>query len=233
MRILIVEDDATLRETLQRGLIDAGHAVDTAADGDEAAWALQAARHDIVILDLGLPGRDGLGVLRSARQAGHAAAVLILSARDAVEDRIAGLDAGADDSLVKPFAFEELVARLRSLMRRRHGAPDPVLRAGTLAVDTRRRLASVCDVPIRLTAREYDILEYLLLRRDEVVSRSDMLDHLYAFADDPDSNIVEHFIARIRRKLARVQLDSLIQTRRGEGYVLTTAANADAHSDGV
>lgn len=223
MRVLIVEDDGAIRGALAQALAEDGYAVDASGDGAEGLWFAERNDYDLVVLDLMLPGIDGLELLRRLRggTGERNPAVLIVSARDGVEDRIRGLDLGPDDYLVKPFALGELLARARSLVRRRHGLPRPVLRLGGLALDTSTRQVTWEGSALALTPREYALLEYLLVRAGALVSRADLWEHVYAFHDDAASNVVDHFIAKLRRKFAQAGAPALIHTRRGQGYVLS------------
>jgi DNA-binding response OmpR family regulator len=219
MRVLVVEDYAPLRESLRSGLIDSGYAVDATADGDEALWYVQDSAYDVVILDLMLPGMSGLEVLRRMRGAGHTVHVLVLTARDSIADRVAGLDLGADDYMVKPFAFDELRARLRALVRRRYDRRDPVIRIADLELDTVKRTARRGGV-IALSAREYALLEYMAHRPGEVITRDELWDHVYDFATERGSNVLDVYIGYLRRKIDDGHARKLIHTRRGLGYVL-------------
>ncbi len=219
MRLLVVEDYAPLRDSLLRGLQAEGYAVDAAADGEEGWWLVKDTPYDAVVLDRMLPGIDGLEILRRLRAAGLATPVLMLTARDAVEDRVAGLDAGADDYLVKPFAVAELLARLRRLVRRGHGAAEPVLELADLRLDPAARTATRAGRQLALSPREFQLLEYLLRRQGAVVSRQELWDHLYDFASDTSSNVLDVLVARLRRKLQQDGASDLIHTRRGQGYL--------------
>ena len=219
MRVLVVEDYAPLRESLRSGLIDSGYAVDATAEGDEALWYVQDSAYDVVILDLMLPGISGLEVLRRMRGAGHTVHVLVLTARDSIADRVEGLDLGADDYMVKPFAFDELRARLRALVRRRYDRRDPVIRIGDLELDTAKRTARRGEI-IALSAREYALLEYMAHRAGEVVERDELWDHVYDFASERGSNVLDVYIGYLRRKIDDGHAHKLIHTRRGLGYVL-------------
>jgi len=220
MRILIVEDQERLRTWLQKGLREAGFVVDVAGDGKEGLWYAQTNSYDVIVLDLMLPELDGLTVLRRLRQGGCEGQVLILTAKDTVPDRVNGLDAGADDYLVKPFAFEELLARLRALVRRGYRQHSPVIEIGDLRIDTARRMVWRQGQPVELRAMEYKLLEYLARRAGETVSRTEIWEHLYDFASQTVSNVVEVYVGSLRRKLDHPGEKSLIQTRRGLGYVL-------------
>lgn len=223
MRVLVVEDYAPLRKSLSRGLRDAGFTVDVTGDGEEGLWYAETHDYDAIILDLMLPGMDGLTVLRRLREAGRGSHVLILTAKSSVEDRVQGLNLGADDYLAKPFAFEELLARVQALVRRRYGAKDPVVRVGDLEIDTSARTACRGGRPVALTAREYALLEFLALRAGEVVSRTDIWEHLYDDNADAHSNVVDVYVGYLRRKLEDGGRTRLIHTRRGQGYVLEEA----------
>lgn len=220
MRVLVVEDYPPLRSSIAQGLREQGYAVDEADDGEEALWRLREVAYDVVVLDLMIPGLDGLSVLRRARAEDHSAAVLVLTAKDAVPDRIAGLDAGADDYLVKPFAFEELCARVRALVRRAYRAPDGRITIGDLIVDTSRRRVSRAGAHISLSAREYALLEYLALRRGAVVTRQELWDHIYDFATEPGSNVIDVHVSHVRKKIDHGFEPKLLRTQRGLGYVL-------------
>jgi two-component system OmpR family response regulator len=216
MRILLVEDEPTLRAQLAQALQAAGYAVDDVDNGLDALHLGQTEPFDAVVLDLGLPQLDGLSVLRRWREEGHAMPVLILTARDHWHDKVAGIDAGADDYLTKPFHGEELLARLRALIRRASGLASPLLRCGPLSLDTRSGRVTVGDEPVNLTSHEYKVLAYLMHRPGAVVSRSELTEHIYAQDHDRDSNTIEVFVARLRRKLPA----ELIETVRGLGYRL-------------
>jgi DNA-binding response OmpR family regulator len=220
VRLLVVEDYPPLRVSLVRGLVDEGYAVDAAPDARTATWHLDGGSYDAVVLDRMLPDGDGTDVLRRLRARGDRTPVLLLTALDAVDDRVAGLDAGADDYLVKPFAVPELLAWLRRLVRRAHGDADPLLRCGALVVDPAARTVRCGAAPVELSPREFRLLEYLLRRRGAVVPRSELWDHLYDFASDTSSNVLDVLVARLRRKLAAAGADDLIRTRRGEGYAI-------------
>jgi DNA-binding response OmpR family regulator len=220
MRVLVVEDYDPLRKATCRGLRQAGFAVDVAADGNEGLWLATSGEYDVIVLDLMLPGIEGIEILKRLRQSGRQSHVLVLTARDALEDRVKGLNLGADDYLVKPFAFEELVARIRALVRRKYGAKNPVIRVGSLEIDTSTRAARQAGEPLDLTAREYALLEFLALRAGEIVSRSDIWEHVYDFHSTAQSNVVDVYIGYLRKKLSRAGVPRLIHTRRGQGYVL-------------
>lgn len=218
MRLLLVEDSDRLRRWLSRGLRREGYAVDVAADGNEGLWSATENAYDVIILDLMLPGIDGLTLLRTLRERGISTHILILSAKDMVEDRVQGLGLGADDYLVKPFSFAELCARIQALVRRSYRSKSPVLRVGDLTVDTASRQVRHGDQPVALTSREYGLMELLVRRAGEVVSRRELWDHLYEFDSDTASNVIEVMIYSLRRKLGDGA--DLIKTRRGQGYVI-------------
>ncbi len=216
MRVLVVEDERTLATQLAQALRDASYAVDAVHDGVDALHAGETGEYDAVILDLGLPQLDGITVLKKWRAAGRNMPVLILTARDNWHEKVAGIDAGADDYLTKPFHMEELLARVRALIRRAGGHAHAALACGPVVLDTRGGRVTVNGRAIVLTSHEYRVLDYLMHHRNEVVSRSDLVEHIYAQDFDRDSNTVEVFIARLRKKLP----PKLIETVRGLGYRL-------------
>ena len=220
MRLLLVEDEPTLRAQLRAGLVEAGYAVDEAANGQDALHLGQTEPFDAVVLDLGLPVLDGLSVLRRWRAEGHSMPVLILTARDAWHDKVTGIDAGADDYLAKPFHLEELLARVRALIRRAQGVAAPVLQCGALSLDTRSGRVTSNGQPVTVTSHEYRLLSYLMHRPGHVVSRTELTEHIYAQDFDRDSNTIEVFIGRLRKKLP----PDTIETVRGMGYRLVGAA---------
>ena len=220
MRLLIVEDDAPLRDALRQGLEEAGFAVDASADGEEGLWYARSNEYDVIVLDLMLPRVDGLTILKRLRHEGSAAPILILTAKDTVADRVKGLDLGADDYLVKPFAFAELLARVRALVRRGYNNKDPVIRVEDLEIDTAGRTARRGNQPINLSAREYALLEFLAVRAGQVVTRTDIWEHIYDFRSDPESNVVDVYIGHLRKKIEKLGQPKLIHTRRGQGYLL-------------
>ena len=217
MRVLLVEDEPTLRAQLYASLNEAGYAVDETDNGQDAHFLGDSESFDAVILDLGLPVLDGLTVLKRWRSSGRTMPVLILTARDNWNEKVAGIDAGADDYLTKPFHTEELLARLRALIRRSSGLASPVLQCGALALDTRTGRATFDGQPVTLTSHEYKVLDYLMHRPGKVVSRTEITEHIYAQDFDRDSNTIEVFIGRLRKKLPA----ELIETVRGQGYRLT------------
>lgn len=221
MRILLVEDEPAAARVLAKGLREQAYAVDVADDGRDALFQASINDYDAIVLDVMLPGQDGLSVCRSLRESGSAVPVIMLTARDAVDARIHGLDVGADDYLTKPYDFRELVARLRALIRRgRRPLLPERLTAGPLALDTRSHRVWVRGTEVTLTGKEYALLEYLLHNAGAVVSRADIAEHVWDEHYDPLSNIVDVYIQRLRRKLDEVGETSLIRTRRGEGYQL-------------
>lgn len=229
VRLLLVEDSRRLRESLTAGLRRMGFALDTAADGEEGLRLARRHGYDVLILDLMLPRVDGLTILRTLRDEDNGVPVLILTARDAVPDRVAGLHAGADDYLPKPFAFDELVARLQALARRRHGAAAPQLHVGDLTIDLARRRAMRGDREIVLTARDYALLEYLALRAGQVVTRNEIEESIYdGRMNSPASNVVDSAVCVLRRKIDPPGQPSLIRTRRGLGYILAAPTETDA-----
>ena len=214
MRILIVDDEPALSEHLAKSLGDAGYAVDVAADGEQADFAVRTESYDAVLLDLGLPRIDGLTVLRNWRRSGVGVPVLVLTARGSWHETVDGIDAGADDYVAKPFRIEEVLARLRGLIRRASGHAQQQLRCGDVTLDPRLVRVTKDGVPVRLTSHEFRVLSYLMHHRDRIVSQAELTEHIYAQDFDRDSNTVEVFIARLRRKLG----PSLIETVRGLGY---------------
>ncbi len=216
MRVLYVEDSESLRRSVSRALRHAGFAVDTAADGEEGLAAAELNEYDALVLDVMLPKLDGLAILRKLRAAGRATHVLLLTARDTVADRVAGLRLGADDYLVKPFALAELLARVETLCRRAYGARSGVVRLGALELDLPARRLRRGDAEISLTAREWRLLEYLALRRGQVVARTEIEAHIYDDLVEPMSNVVDAAVYGLRRKIGT----DVIRTRRGLGYVL-------------
>ena len=225
MRLLLVEDQPDAARMIAKGLREQAYAVDVVADGDAACHEASVHDYDAIVLDVMLPRRDGFSVCRELRLAGSPVPILMLTARDDVEARVAGLDAGADDYLIKPFDFRELLARLRALVRR--GAQPPAsdrFAVGDLDFDVRARRVSVRGRTLQLTSREYALLEHLGRRPDAVVGRSDIAEHVWDDRYDPFSNVIDVYIQRLRRKLEHVGAASEIRTRRGEGYQLVPAS---------
>ena len=220
MWVLVVEDYAPIRKAVAKSLREAGFAVDETGDGEEGLWYATSNDYDVVVLDLMLPGVDGLAILQRLRAEGLVTHVLILTARDTVQDRVRGLDLGADDYLVKPFAMEELLARVRALARRAYCAKNPVIAVSDLRIDTTTKQVWRGSDEVTLTAREYAVLEYLALRAGEVVTRTDIWEHVYEFTADADSNVVDVYIGYLRKKLESADLPPLIHTIRGSGYSL-------------
>jgi two-component system OmpR family response regulator len=214
VRVLIAEDEELLSRQLANALRDAGYAVDCARDGERAEFLGQTEHYDAIVLDLGLPRIDGLTVLRRWRDAGLFVPVLVLTARGSWHEKVRGIDGGADDYVAKPFRMEELLARLRALIRRASGQAQPELRCGAVALDPRAAKVTLDGIPIRLTGHEFRVLSYLMHHRGQVVSQGELTEHIYAQKSDRDSNTVEVFIARLRRKLGA----SFIETVRGLGY---------------
>ena len=220
MRVLVVEDEPTLAKQLRATLEGAGYAVDSAADGEDGHYLGSTENYDAVILDLGLPEVDGLTVLDRWRKEGRVTPVLVLTARDSWSDKVAGLDAGADDYLAKPFQTEELIARLRALIRRASGNASSELTAGGVRLDTRSGRVTLDGEPVKLTAQEFKLLSYLMHNKGKMVSRTELIEHIYDQDFDRDSNTIEVFITRIRKKLGA----ELISTTRGLGYSLEDSA---------
>ena len=216
MKILLVEDDATLRAQLEESLLAADYVVQTADNGRDALFFGETEDFDAVVLDLGLPMLDGLTLLKRWRAGGRTMPVLILTARDGWHEKVSGIDAGADDYLTKPFHMEELLARLRALIRRAQGLASPLLQCGDVTLDTRSGRVSVNGQAVTLTSHEYKVLAYLMHRPDTVVSRTELNEHIYGSNSDPDSNTIEVFMMRLRKKLP----PQLIETVRGLGYRL-------------
>ena len=220
MRLLVIEDHEALREGLCQFLREAGYLVDSEPGGDEGLWAAQGSEYDLVLLDLMLPGIDGLSILRRLRAQGNPIHILVISARDGLDDRLEALDAGADDYLVKPFPLSEALARVRAMLRRSFGKKSPVIREGDLEVDPMRRSVSRAGRPIELTALEYRLLEYLAYRTGEVVSRTEIWEHVFEDGSGGSSNAVDVYVSYLRKKLNYEGARELIHTRRGQGYIL-------------
>ena len=225
MRVLVAEDHASLARSIANGLREEGYAVDLTFDGDEALRFALENPYDCVVLDIGLPNKNGWTIVETLRQAGNKTPVLFLTAKDAVEDRVRGLNLGADDYLVKPFDWNELVARVRAIIRRGHNQPTQQLKIDDLEIDMASKAVKRAGKSISLSAREYALLEYLALRMGQVVSRSEIWEHLYDQNDETVSNVVDVYIGYLRSKIDRDHEVKLIHTRRGLGYVLTPARN--------
>jgi two-component system OmpR family response regulator len=224
VRSLVVEDEALIARQLADALGAAGYAVDQAADGTRADFLAQTEQFDAIVLDLGLPKTDGLTLLRRWREAGVATPVLVLTARGSWHEKVQGIDGGADDYMAKPFQIDEVLARVRALIRRAAGALTPVLRCGPVELDPRLSRVTVGGAPVKLTSHEFRVLSYLMHHRGRVVSQAELTDHIYAQDFDRDSNTVEVFVARLRRKIG----SSLIETVRGLGYRMDAGAGAGA-----
>ncbi len=216
MRLLVVEDERELAGQIAKTLREAGYAVEVAHDGEQGLYLGEVEPYDAVILDLGLPAVDGLTVLRRWREAGRSMPVLILTARDRWSEKVEGFDAGADDYVAKPFSMEEVLARIRALIRRAAGHASPELACGPLRIDTRSRRVSVDGAPVALTAHEFKLLSYLMHHQCKVVSRTELVEHIYDQDFDRDSNTIEVFVGRLRKKLGV----DVIKTLRGQGYML-------------
>jgi DNA-binding response OmpR family regulator len=227
VRILLVEDEPSAAKMLAKGLREETYAVDVAKDGEEALARAHVNIYDLIILDVMLPRKDGFAVCRELRAAGSAVPVLMLTARDTVEDKVTGLDMGADDYLPKPFDFEELLARVRALLRRKDALYPQIIDVADLSVNTRARRVTRAGLEIDLTAKEYALLEYLARRANEVVGRADIAEHVWDENFDPFSKVIEVFIQRLRRKIDGEGALKLIHTRRGEGYLLTAKGAGD------
>jgi two-component system copper resistance phosphate regulon response regulator CusR len=233
VRILLVEDEARLARAIKRGLREAAYAVDVAADGEDALYQASINDYDAVILDVMIPKRDGFEVCRELRAQGQRVPVLMLTARDAVEDRIEGLDTGADDYLTKPFEFGELLARLRALLRRGTELRPAVIKVADLEIDTRGQRARRDGHPIELTAKEYALLEYLARNAGKVVGRAEISEHVWDESFDPFSKLIEVYINRLRRKVDEPFGVPLIHTRRGAGYVLRAESEEESGGEDV
>jgi two-component system response regulator PhoP len=218
MRLLVLEDEPVLRETLTQQFRAVGFAIDAAADGVEGEYAGLEFPIDVAVVDLGLPKRSGLEAIRAWRKAGRTFPVLILTARDSWQEKVAGLDAGADDYVTKPFRFEEVLARVQALLRRSAGWSQPLIRCGVVELDTRAQEVRVAGNAVELTAFEYRLLEYLMLRAGQVVSKAELTEKLYEQDFERDSNTIEVFVGRLRRKLDPDNLNQPIETLRGRGY---------------
>ncbi|WP_029075508.1 response regulator transcription factor [Kaistia adipata] len=222
MRILVVEDDPDLNRQLSEALKTAGYVVDSARDGEDGHFLGDTEPYDAVVLDIGLPRMDGISVLEAWRRAGRNMPVLILTARDRWSDKVQGIDAGADDYVAKPFHIEEVLARIRALVRRAAGHATNEIECGPVRIDTKAGRVTVDGNPVKLTAHEYKVLEYLMHHRNRVVSRTELIEHLYDQDFDRDSNTIEVFVGRLRKKVSA----DLIETVRGLGYRIVTPGAA-------
>ncbi len=229
MRVLIIEDEEALRNQIVEKLQSEGFAIDASGDGEEGLYLAREMPVNLAVIDLGLPGLDGMEIIRKIREEGHLYPILILTARDRWQDRVEGLEAGADDYLGKPFHLEELLARIRALLRRVGGWAHPLLDFDIMKIETREQRVSVGDQPITLTAYEYKVLEYLAIHAGEVISKPALLDHLYEEDTERDTNVLEVFVRRLRRKLDPENTINPIETLRGRGYrfALERANSAD------
>lgn len=232
MRLLVVEDEPSMADLLQRGLQREGYAVDVAVNGEDALWSATEIDYDAIVLDVMIPAPDGLAVCRELRKRERWTPVLLLTARDSVDDRVNGLDSGADDYLVKPFAFPELFARVRSITRREPVARPSVLRVGEITLDPASRSVRRNDVPVELSPTEYSLLDYFLRNPDRVLTRSNILEHVWDFAYDGTSNVVDVYVRYLREKIDRPFGKTSIETVRGAGYVLRTPDEAVPEADG-
>ncbi len=220
MRVLLIEDDQMIGESVAESLKDSGYAVDWVKDGDAGLHAIASQQYDLLLLDLGLPRKDGISVLRNIRQQHYPLPVIVLTARDALEDRIAGLDAGADDYLVKPFALGELNARMRAVLRRQANSAGPLLGNGIISLDPVTREACLTDAtPLRLSAREFALLQALLVRPGAILSRAELEEKIYAWGDEVESNAIEFFIHALRKKFG----SDIIKNVRGLGWMVAKA----------
>jgi len=224
MRLLLIEDEDKLRRQLTEKLQQSGYSVDTAADGQSGLFQATEYPLDLAIIDLGLPKLSGLDIVRQVRQQNFTYPILILTARGNWQDKVTGLEAGADDYLVKPFHFEELLARLNALLRRSAGKASPLIQLGPISIDTSSQQVCVAQKPVELTSYEYRVLEYLILNSDKVVSKTQLTEHIYDQDFDRDSNVIEVFVGRLRKKLDPDNSLKPIQTVRGRGYRLTLTA---------
>ena len=228
MRLLVIEDDATLRETLTNKLGDAGFAIEQAADGKEGLYFALEYPIDLAIIDIGLPEMSGLDIIREVRKQGKSYPILILTARDRWEDKVDGLDAGADDYVVKPFQFEEVIARVNALVRRSGGWASSIMTAGPISLDLSRQEVKVNNAAIELTSYEYKIIEYLIVRAGQVISKTELTERLYDQDFERDSNVIEVFVGRLRKKLDPDNTIQPIETLRGRGYRFGLERNQSA-----
>jgi len=224
MKILVVEDEQRVAQFIQKGLKEEGHAVDCAYDGEEGGFLAEVNEYDLIILDLMLPKKNGLTVCSEIRERGVSTPVLMLTARDAVQDKVRGLDAGADDYLTKPFVFDELLARVRALLRRGSDSKAPILKIVDLELDPMSRRVTRDGKPIRLTTKEYALLEYMMRNPDRVLSRTRIGEHVWDMNFDPESNVIDVYVSHLRNKVDKGFKVALIHTLRGQGYMLTEDA---------
>jgi two-component system OmpR family response regulator len=224
MRVLVVEDEPDLLSVLAQSLREAGYAVDTAADGADGLFKARGGQYDALVLDLMIPQLDGWALLKELRSAGSSVPVLVLTARDALPDRVRGLDSGADDYLTKPYELQELLARLRAIIRRSAGKPSSTVEVGDVRIDTVKKNVFKDGQVVSLTAREYALVEFLALHRGELVTRSMIYDHLFDEDDDSLSNLVDVHVSNVRKKLGK----DFIVTRRGQGYLLEEEGSLDS-----
>jgi len=224
MKILVVEDEKRVAQFIQKGLKEEGHAVDCAYDGEEGGFLAEVNEYDLIILDLMLPKKNGLTVCSEIRERGVSTPVLMLTARDAVQDKVRGLDAGADDYLTKPFVFDELLARVRALLRRGSESKAPILKIVDLELDPMSRRVTRDGKAIRLTTKEYALLEYMMRNPDRVLSRTRIGEHVWDMNFDPESNVIDVYVSHLRNKVDKGFKVSLIHTLRGQGYMLTEDA---------
>jgi DNA-binding response OmpR family regulator len=222
MRLLIIEDYKPLQQSLAKGLSEAGFAVDATGDGKEGLWYAMSNEYDVIILDIMLPGMDGLEILKKIRTKGGKSHILILTAKDTLQDRVNGLNLGADDYLIKPFAFKELLARVNALMRRSYRKKNPRIKVKDLQIDLNTQRVWRGKDEIQLTQREYALLEYLAMRLGQTISRTDVWEHIYDFKSSATSNVVDVYIGYLRKKIERPDKPRLIHTIRGRGYALGT-----------
>ena len=220
MRILIIEDYEPLQKSLKQGLREAGYAVDATGDGEEGLWYSMSNEYDVIVLDLMLPKLDGISILKKLRKAGKQNHILILTAKDTLADKINGLDHGADDYLIKPFEFEEMLARIRALLRRSYSQKSPEIIIADLRIELTTKNVFRDDKQIFLTPREYALLEYIAMRAGQIVSRTEIWEHVYEFNSSATSNVVDVYVGYLRKKLNIEDKDDLIHTIRGQGYIL-------------
>lgn len=225
MRVLLVEDSIRLQTYVAEGLRQAGFAVDVACDGEEGLWTADSEDYDVIVLDILLPRIDGLTLLKRLRDEGHKTHIIMLTAKDTVADRVLGLESGADDYLVKPFALDELIARIQALVRRSYGNKSPVIALGDLSIDTANRIVTKAGTELKLQPREYNLLEYLAHRAGDLVPRDDIERHIYDQLVEPMSNVVDSTVCQLRRKIDTPGQPSMIETRRGMGYMMIGKAS--------